>query len=145
MSRKPIKSDPRHLAAVLKAEKGLELRLQHKPWKEIAEALGYADDSGAYNAVMRYMERLPAENREQFRAEEIVRLEAIRQKWAGRTGDKDGLASYMAVSDRLQRLYGIRANVEVSGIAFGAITVITGVPDPDTNGKHPAADEPANH
>lgn len=74
------------------------MRIEGKTLDEIAQALGYANASVAFHAIMRALERLPRENAEQLRNLTQERLEAtIGAHWRAMTRGK------AAATDRVHR------------------------------------------
>ena len=111
MAARNGKGRPTHLIAMQKAVKALEVRLEHKPWRKVAEEVGYANAGAAYNSVMSYLETQPRENREQFIIEETERLEALREKLAVGLPGREVVDVYLKVTDRIHRLQGINDKV----------------------------------
>ena len=60
-----------------KEDRALLFRTEGKGYKQIAQALGYSDASGAAKAVKRALARRPADDVEQARQVEVDRLDAL--------------------------------------------------------------------
>lgn len=73
----------RGLAGAERDAEAARLRAQGLAYREIAEALGYADASGAYKSVTRALNAVPAEAVDELRAVELARLDDLtRRAWA---------------------------------------------------------------
>ena len=76
----------RYCRGIAGAERDAEaarLRAQGLAYREIAEALGYSDASGAYKSVQRALSAVPAEAVAELRAVEAARLDELtRRAWA---------------------------------------------------------------
>ncbi len=94
-----------------KAVKALELRLEHKPWRVVAQEVGYSDPKAAYKSVMDYLETQPRENREQFITQETERLERLREKVAPGLPEREHIDAYLKITDRIHRLQGVSDKV----------------------------------
>jgi len=98
-----------HIRALQRAAQAVELRLAGYSFSKIAETLGYADQSGAYRAVKRSIEREIQEPSEALLKTEIVRLEKLQQAvWNnalnGHLGAIDRLLKIMERKGKLQGL-----------------------------------------
>lgn len=91
------------------------MRIEHKPWRLIAEECGFNDQGHAYNAVMRYLDTIPKENIQEFIREEVIRLEALREKLAPGLPEAKHVDAFMKVTDRIHRLMGINDKLEIKG------------------------------
>ena len=102
------KTSPRRIAAIYKQARALEMRKEGKPYTEIAKALGYADDSGAYYAIMSALRRIPEPGALDYRRLNSERLaELLAMAWkAARAGDLRAVAVSLAVIAELSKLTG---------------------------------------
>lgn len=99
-----------------KAIEAVKLRRSGLPFREIAEQLGYADESGARKAVTRLLDRTEAESVDELRALEGARLDALQAAhWdAAVAGDTDAAKLVLGIVDRRCRLLGLNAPTAVS-------------------------------
>lgn len=67
----------RGVAGAERDAEAAHLRAQGMSYREIAEALGYADPSGAYKAVSRALAAVPVEAVDELRAVELARLDDL--------------------------------------------------------------------
>ena len=70
---------PRRIAAAQKQRQAVELRMAGRTWEEIADALGYANHSGAIAAVRTALAKSLEEPSAEFRALTLERLTKILQ------------------------------------------------------------------
>ena len=73
------KYSPRRIKAVDKQRKAVELRMAGRTWQEIADALGYADHSGAVRAVQDSLRKTLGAPSAEFRELTLERLTKILQ------------------------------------------------------------------
>jgi hypothetical protein len=102
-----------------RALKAVELRIQGHPYAQIADRLGYADESGARHAVQRNLDRREAESIDEMRAVHSARLEGVLSAfWAAAVaGDTDAARIVLRTLDSLAKLFGLDAP---SRVALGA-------------------------
>ena len=73
------KLSPRRIEAQQKQQQAMELRMAGRTWQEIADHLGYASHTGAYEAVKVALSRSNHEAAEDYRSLTIGRLTKILQ------------------------------------------------------------------
>ena len=73
------KYSPRRIEAVDKQRQAVELRMAGRTWQEIADALGYADHSGAVRAVQDSLQKTRGVPSAEFRELTLERLTKILQ------------------------------------------------------------------
>lgn len=73
------KYSPRRIEAVDKQRQAVELRMAGRTWQEIADALGYADHSGAVRAVQDSLQKTLGVPSAEFRELTLERLTKILQ------------------------------------------------------------------
>ena len=73
------KYSPRRIEAVDKQRQAVELRMAGRTWEEIADALGYADHSGAVRAVQDSLQKTLGAPSAEFRELTLERLTKILQ------------------------------------------------------------------
>ncbi|MFC9965304.1 hypothetical protein ACFVH4_13790 [Nocardia ignorata] len=93
----------------VKHRKALELRLEGKTYAEIADELGYADESGAYRAVEAVLKRVESAGAAELRKVETLRLEALFRAWwpAALARDEKAAGVVLRCHDRLVKLHGL--------------------------------------
>jgi AraC-like DNA-binding protein len=92
------RTTPRIIKARINEQKALQMRIEGKTLAEIAQALGYSNQSVVWHAIVRALERLPRENAEQLRNLSQERLEAtIGAHWRAMMRGK------AAATDRIHR------------------------------------------
>ncbi|MGW5920781.1 hypothetical protein ACWFPY_17490 [Nocardia fluminea] len=93
----------------VKHRKALQLRLEGKTYAEIADELGYADESGAFRAVESILSRVESSGAAQLRKVETLRLEALFHAWwpAAIAGDEKAAGVVLRCHDRLAKLHGL--------------------------------------
>lgn len=94
-----------------RALKALDLRIEGKTWTQIADTLGYADESGARKATARLLNRIEHEKVVELRELESFKLDAMqRAAWNDAvSGDMDAIKVVLQVHDRKVRLFGLAA------------------------------------
>lgn len=94
----------------------IELRRAGATWAVIAERVGYASASGAYNAYQRIAERVIRPNLEEYRDMELDRLDRLQMGvWAkALNGDSRAVDSVLRIIDRRTRILGLDAPKEVN-------------------------------
>lgn len=99
-----------------RAISALDLRRDGLPYREIADRLGYSDESGARKAVSRLLDRTEAEGVGELRRLESERLDAIMSAhWpAAIGGDVDASRIVLGVVDRRAKLLGLNAPAAVT-------------------------------
>ena len=92
------------------------LRVQGHTYAQIADQLGYADESGARHAVQRNLDRREAESIDELRAVHSARLEAVLLAfWPSSTsGDTDAARIVPRTLDSRAKLYGLDALTRVA-------------------------------
>ena len=93
----------------------LDLRIEGKTWSQIADALGYADESGARKATSRLLSRIEHEKVVELRELESLKLDAMqRAAWSEAvSGELDAIKVVLQIHDRKVRLFGLAAPVAV--------------------------------
>lgn len=122
-------SHPRKLAARINEVQILQLRLEGKSFDEIAKRTNLST-SAVYNTIMRLLDRYDNELKmlvPQARSQEIERCrEIIKHMWAKmKKGDAKAAGVVLKASERLSRLSGLDAPVEVDATLRGGLTVET--------------------
>lgn len=95
-----------------------ELRCQGYVWQEIAEAIGYAGKSGAYNAYWRYLDKMAADPKAQkLRQVQRGRLQTLLYAVLLRAvkGDLDCLDRALRIIQEISKLMGLYKPQEVKG------------------------------
>ncbi|WP_280499353.1 hypothetical protein [Nocardia cyriacigeorgica] len=135
-----------------KQQRCADLAVQGFTYTEIAEAEGYASESGARAAVHAVFRRAATESTEIIRPKLLARAEALWIKAyglvlrAGETGDADELVKGLNAADkalaRLSKLYGLDApDVTVQiGASPGELEALKGELDALLSGQTPAID-----
>lgn len=102
------------LRARLKAKQALDMRLEGRSLPEIAEALGYSNESGPYNAIQRLLARHELESVDELRRVESARLEELLQAvWVrGLLGDIDCINACLRIMASRARLLGLERPVK---------------------------------
>ena len=92
-----------------RAQSAVALRIEGRAYAEIADALGYSDESGARHAVSRLLDRREAESVEELRMVEGCRLDAMQAAvWdAALHGDLDAIKAVLGIMARRARLFGL--------------------------------------
>ena len=91
--------------------KALEMRKAGAQYRQIADALGWAGESGAYGAVRKAMEKVCAENVNELRKLENERLDQAQLAiWTEvRKGNIKAITAYLGISKRRAELNGLDA------------------------------------
>ena len=99
-----------------KAVEAVTLRRTGLSWREIADQLGYRDESGARKAATRLLGRVEVEAVGELRELEGQRLDALQAAhWnAALAGDVDSTKVVLGVIDRRTKLLGLNAPTAVS-------------------------------
>ena len=94
----------------------IELRRAGATWAVIADRVGYASASGAYNAYQRIAERVIRPNLEEYRDMELDRLDRLQMGvWSkALSGDSRAVDSVLKIIDRRSRILGLDAPKEVN-------------------------------
>lgn len=100
--------------ARMRQQKAVDLATQGRTYQQIADALAYADASGAYRAVMAVLSRAEHSAAEGLRAVQGARLAALEAAWLPRA-DSDPKAAELVlkIHQRQARLFGLDAPVKV--------------------------------
>jgi len=110
------KSSKRRIEAKERQKKALQMRLAGASFDQIAEALGYANRSGAYDAVQRVMKGIPEPEAKLYKKLNIERLNRLLVAlWPTATRelpDKDIIAQAIRVIAEMNKLSGAYAPVE---------------------------------
>ena len=87
----------------------IEMIRAGKPRQEIADDLGYADDSAITKAFERITRRITAQGLDEVRSQEVDRIDALMQTlWPkARKGDDKAIASVIRLMDRRARYLGL--------------------------------------
>lgn len=112
---------PRKMPAKLRRVAALELRLAGRPYREIADCLGYTSVSGAFAAVEKALHEHAAVPADDLLYLELARLDALLAAyWPRATADHDLQAATFVVNviHRRAKLLGLEAprRVDVSGL-----------------------------
>lgn len=110
---KPGQDDAR---AAARRTQAVRLRLAGLTYEQIAEQAGYSDRHAARQTVLRALRSVEAESVNELRAVENSRLErATAAVWPKvLSGDVKALLAWLKVSERLARLNGLDAPVQVA-------------------------------
>lgn len=105
------KSGQQRLQAAEKERQALELRKQGATFDQIARAVGYADRSAAYKAVMRGLKATLREPADEVRALYLERLDYVMACMAPRMaeGNPQAAAAYIKALERQAALLGLDA------------------------------------
>jgi len=118
MAKKTRESKPRAIAARLKGQQAIRLRVAGATISQIAEQLGYASDSSAYKAIIRELEmtaRYQRESNEAVRELELKRLDQMQFPiWQGViNGDTQSVATALRIQERRASLLGLDAPKQI--------------------------------
>lgn len=107
-----------------RAQRCLDLKLQGSTWVAIAEAEGYADESGARRAAQRLLDRTGSELVAEYREVELGRLDALQARhWpAAMAGDLKAAEFVLKVSAQRSRLLGLNVPEKVIVAEAAALT-----------------------
>ena len=99
----------------VRAESALAMRVAGQPYAEIAEQLGWRDESGARHAVSRLLDRRESESVAEYRKIETARLESLMSAYlpAALTGDVDAARLALMTHDRIAKLHGLDKQIDV--------------------------------
>ncbi len=123
---------PSDINAAVRSKQALELRKQGATLEEIAHSCGYQDKSGAWRAIKRELDRLPAPAVDEWRKVQLSRLEqmhsecwllAMDRKNKGRLFAMDRL---LMVNQAINKLLGL--DIAKDGNIALAQTIIREVP-----------------
>lgn len=100
----------------VRAAEALALRRSGMRYDDIADRLGYGDESGPRKAVTRLLDRTEAEGIAELRRVEGERLDALQSAvWdAAVRGDLDAIRAVLQIIDRRARLFGLNAPTAVA-------------------------------
>ncbi|MGH2775632.1 MAG: hypothetical protein ACRDJT_09405 [Actinomycetota bacterium] len=121
------KTVPQRILAAERGFEALKLRQQGKSYREIAEAVGYANPSGAWRAVERTLRESHAESPESLRVLEIERLNSLLDaSWVtattpGAKGQMLAVDRVLAIMKRRAELLGLDAPKKSERITKGTI------------------------
>ena len=106
------------LAVRLKGQQAIKLRMAGATINQIAEQLGYANDSGAYKAIMRELEQTAqdmGESTEAVRQLEIKRLDQMLFPiWPQvLAGDQGAISTALRIQERRASLLGLDAPKQI--------------------------------
>lgn len=118
------------LEAVEKQRRAIEMRKAGATYQAIAQAVGYADHTGARKAVQRAMQDVLQEPALELKTLQIERLNhMLLTLWPKcQAGDERSINTALNVMDRLDKLMGVEAatQVDVNVNHQGAVLVIDG-------------------
>jgi hypothetical protein len=114
MARKTRASRRTSVAVRLKGQQAIKLRMAGATTAQIAEQLGYANESGAYKAIMRELEQTAqdmSESTEAVRQLEIKRLDQMLFPIWGAVlqGDTQATSTALRIQERRASLLGLDA------------------------------------
>ena len=94
--------------AIARATSAIELRMVGYSYDEIAQELGYASKSGAYNAVKRTLTARRDETVDQFRIDTLARLDYMQgQVWSlVHRGDKRAIETSRKIAKQRMQVLG---------------------------------------
>ena len=118
MAGKTRRSKKLSLAVRLKGQQAIKLRMAGATINQIAEQLGYANDSGAYKAIMRELEQTAqdmGESTEAVRQLEIKRLDQMLFPIWNQvlTGDQGAIGTALKIQERRAALLGLDAPKQI--------------------------------
>ena len=103
-------AEPTPEAIAAKRAKALQLRIAGDTYQQIADAVGYAGRSGAYDAVQSELQKTMEEPRKELRALEIERLNRKLRKWdLPAETDPRAMQIWLALAERRAKLLGLDA------------------------------------
>lgn len=104
-------SSPRRITAKEKQARALRLRLHGASYRQIAEEIGYRDESGARTAVQAAMQATIQEPADEYRNMHRQRLEGVLRAYAPgmMAGDWKAGEVYLAALQQLAKLDGLDA------------------------------------
>src|SRR3990172_1602421 len=119
-------SSPKMLAKRERMYAALDLRKAGRTYEEIAQALGYADRSTAYQAVMAALKSLPAQTAEEMRKLDGERLDQLLAAvWPrAASGDPAGVDAALRILARRARLMGLDLPAKLSFEARGTVVIL---------------------
>jgi hypothetical protein len=120
--------------------KALQLRLAARTYKEIADALGYANESVAYKAVHSAMKKTLREPAQELRDIETDRVDkALSAVWPRVIkGDDKAIHTFLRLSDHKSKLLGLYAPTQTDITSGGEVIkgyTILANPDQWDDGK----------
>lgn len=122
-----------------RAVRAVALRVEGKTYREIAEALGWGDESSARYAVTRLLDRTEAEGIAELRAVETQRLDQLHAAYWSKAlaGDIDAFKAVLSVHDRRSRLLGLAAAPPISTVSDAEMAEVLSalLADPDLRGE----------
>lgn len=102
------KRDQRKIATEEQARQALELRKAGASYDKIAQALGFADRSGAYYCVKNAIKQISKEPAQDVLALELERLDAMQMSyWQKSRVDPKAAALVLQIMDRRARYLGL--------------------------------------
>ena len=141
---------PGRVALAQKEAQALELRKSGLTFTRIADALGYADPSGAHLAVKRALASTLQEPSDELRKLEVERLDAlfnIMYRQAVVDGQRTAAERCLQIMDRRARLLGLdapqRFQHEVNADVIAEVERLAGELGVDTNATPGLANQPS--
>ena len=115
----------RQVQALDRTSRALELRKSGATFAHIANELGYANESGAYKAVMRALKKTLQEPADEVRTLEVERLDSLLNGLWQRRHVPEITDRILRIMERRAKLLGLDAptRTEVTGKDGGAIEV----------------------
>ena len=118
MPRKTRASKPRNLAARLRGQQAIKLRMAGATLNDIAKQLGFKSDAGAYKSVMRELEataQAQGAGTEAVRQLELKRLDQMQfPLWpAVLSGDTTATTTALRIQERRASLLGLDAPKQI--------------------------------
>lgn len=107
-----VESNPGRVTAavVARRKRAIELRSLGKTYQEIADELGYASDSGAYQAIRKGMVDTLREPAEELRTLEMQRYDKLQANlWPEAMNPENTLDERMKATDRILKIMSQRA------------------------------------
>ena len=110
------------IAGRMKEAQAIELRVKGFTLEAIAEQLGYADHTGARQAIMRALERMvDKEDLEKYRGVQLTRYERLWQKhyedWESAASPEARAFAYQCldrIANRIERVTGLARDIEMN-------------------------------
>jgi hypothetical protein len=119
----------RQVKAIDKTSRALEMRKSGATYALIASELGYANESGAYKAVMRALKKTLQEPADEVRMLEVERLDALLSGLWARKNTPEVTDRILRIMERRAKLLGLDSPVRSDVTSGGEVLPIVYVND----------------
>lgn len=124
-----IANSDRQVQALDRTSRALELRKSGATFAHIANELGYANESGAYKAVMRALKKTLQEPADEVRMLEVERLDALLSGLWARKNTPEVTDRILRIMERRAKLLGLDSPVRSDVTSGGEVLPIVYVND----------------